>query len=151
LISKTAEYGLRAVIFIAGGSGKPLRANEIAQALGVPANYLSKILHALARASLLTSQRGPRGGFQLAVSPDEIHLAAIIEPLDPEMLRQVCLLGNAECGGQEACAVHERWKRAREPLLAFFEETTVADVLDRASMLPGVTSAARKVADASSH
>ena len=132
LISKTAEYGLRAVIHIAGdGTSKPARANDIALALGVPANYLSKILHSLARAGLLTSERGPRGGFRLAVLPEELRLAAIIEPLDPELLHPVCLLGNAECGGQETCSVHEHWKQVREPLLAFFAETTVADVLGR--------------------
>ena len=137
LISKTAEYGLRAVLHIASHDTEvPVRAHEIAQALGVPANYLSKILHNLARAGILISGRGPRGGFRLAQSPEELRLADVIEPLDPEMLQLSCLLGNAQCSDHASCAVHHRWKQVREPVMAFFEGTTLADVRRGAPLTP---------------
>ncbi len=133
MISKTAEYALRAVLYIARESGgHPVRANEIAETLEVPSNYLSKILHALAMAGILTSGRGPRGGFMLARSADELVLADLLEALDPGVLRPDCLLGNSNCSDHTACAVHERWKQVREPVCRFFRETTLADVVEGA-------------------
>jgi Rrf2 family protein len=137
LISKTAEYGLRAVLHIAThDEAVPVRAHVIAEALGVPANYLSKILHTLARAGILVSGRGPRGGFRLGQPAEELRLADVIEPLDPGMLQLSCLLGNARCSDEASCAVHQRWKGVREPVMAFFRGTTVADVQRGAPLTP---------------
>ena len=131
LISKTAEYALRAILYIARESERgPVRANELAKVLGVPGNYLSKILHALGRAGLLTSGRGPRGGFQLARGADKMLLADVLEALDPTLLRSDCLLGNPTCSDEEACAVHHRWKDLRDPICEFFRGTTVASVME---------------------
>lgn len=144
MISKTAEYGLRAVLHIAGSdTDQPVRANEIARELGVPANYLSKILHTLARAGVLTSGRGPRGGFRMAVPPEDLKLASIIATLDPGLLEESCLLGNPECSDHSSCAIHERWKQVKVPLMAFFQETTVAAALSGAVSAPSGLSAVR--------
>jgi Rrf2 family iron-sulfur cluster assembly transcriptional regulator len=133
LISKTAEYALRAVVYIVReGKGAPLRAHEIAEALDVPANYLSKTLHQLARAGVLSSERGPRGGFQLAGQPEELCLADVLEPLDPAWLEAGCLLGKPRCSDETACPLHDRWKEVREPVSRFFEETTLAGLLAEA-------------------
>ncbi len=140
MISKTAEYALRAVLFIARQS-RPTRANEISKALDVPSNYLSKILHSLARAGILTSGRGPRGGFQLAKPANEMALAELLEALDPSVLRADCLLGNPSCSDETACAVHDYWKQVREPVCLFFRNTTVADVLPER---PGAVSSVEK-------
>ena len=130
MISKTAEYALRAVLHLArNGNGGPLRANEIAETLDVPANYLSKTLHLLARAGVLSSERGPRGGFRLARSPQELCLADVLEPLDPAMLESSCLLGQPQCSDVASCTVHHRWKEVREGVCRFFRETTLAEVL----------------------
>jgi Rrf2 family protein len=133
---------LRAVLYIARQSGgDPIRASEIADTLEVPSNYLSKILHTLARSGVLKSERGPRGGFRLARSGDELVLADLLEALDPSVLRADCLLGNSDCSDHTACAVHIRWKQVREPVCRFFRETTLADVAER---VPGAVSAVRK-------
>lgn len=130
LISKTAEYALRAVLRVAQHNGRgKVRANEMAQELDIPSNYLSKILHSLARAGVLDSERGPHGGFRLAQPAAETSLADIVGPIDPAILDQACLLGRPKCSEESACAVHDHWKRVREPLVRFFRETTIADLL----------------------
>ena len=130
MISKTGEYALRAVLRLAEqDDGETVRANELARELGIPSNYLSKILHSLARAGVLHSERGPQGGFRLAHRSDELSLADILTPVDPAILDQGCLLGRACCSEEDPCAVHDQWKRVREPLLRFFEATTVAEAL----------------------
>lgn len=149
MISKTAQYAISAVLHIARETdrGRPARANEIAETLGVPRNYLSKILHVLARAGMLTSERGPRGGFRLARPATELVLADLLVAIDPAVLEATCLLGNPHCSDSSACALHERWKQVREPVSSFFRETTIADVSkgspNKWSLVAGATGAER--------
>ncbi|HEX8906653.1 MAG TPA: Rrf2 family transcriptional regulator, partial [Longimicrobiaceae bacterium] len=70
MLSKTAEYALRALLVLArrgARGGAAVRAEEIADAVGAPRNYMSKTLHALAKQGFVASARGPLGGFTLAV------------------------------------------------------------------------------------
>lgn len=129
-LSKTADHALRAVLYLAQHEDEgPLPAERIAEALGAPANYLSKTLHQLARASIVRGYRGPKGGFRLAVPAEELSLARVIEPFDDLSRRKVCLLGDRPCTDQDPCAVHVAWTsivgNARRPL----RETTVADLM----------------------
>lgn len=132
MISKTAEYALRAALFLAGQPrGETVRAADIADGLRVPANYLSKILHTLGRAGIVHSERGRHGGFQLAHPPDELSLARVIEPFDEFNERSTCLLGRSRCSDGNPCAAHQQWKDVYEIVTGFFQETTLADLLDR--------------------
>lgn len=129
MLSQTAEYALRAALHIAQfGADRPVAVGEIAQALDVPRNYLSKTLHQLARAGIVTSSFGPGGGFQLATPADRLTLDAIIAPFDTAAERH-CLLGRARCRDSAPCAAHERWKSIAEQIQRFFATTTVADLL----------------------
>lgn len=130
VISKTAEYALRAVIYLAEQEARgPVPATDVAAALGVPANYLSKILHALGRQGLVVSQRGPNGGFRLARPAVEVTLAEVIEPFDQIAARGDCLLGRPQCSDATACAVHERWKEVHARVSSFFRGTKVSQLL----------------------
>lgn len=130
MISKTDQYALRAVLYLAQHSGAPVRAAEIARGLALPANYLSKILHALARAGVLDSERGPRGGFRLARPAEDVSLADVIEPFDSVASERACLFGRPECSDASPCPVHRKWKRASDPIIDFFNETKVSDLLN---------------------
>jgi len=132
LLSQTAEYALRAVLVIAEQDGRPLGSARLAQQLGIPPNYLSKILHQLAREGVLESTRGKTGGFKLSRPAARLYLLDVIRPFDQVLDRRSCLLGRPVCSDQTACAAHERWKQVSERLDAFFRDTTIAD-LQRAS------------------
>lgn len=130
MLSGTAEYALRAVLHLAErGSAEPVRVGEIAEALGAPRNYLSKILHQLVQAGVLQSSRGKHGGFALAKSPERLSLLRVINAFDKIAERRSCLLGRPQCADRVACAVHWRWKDLSEQIATFFRETTVADLL----------------------
>ena len=123
MLSRTAEYAVRAVIVLAREYGhRAVSADEIASILGAPHNYLSKTLNALARRGILTSARGPGGGFSLAVAPDVLTVADIVEVFaDANASDARCLLRDAPCDPAHPCATHGRWtaltRSAREPLL----------------------------------
>lgn len=131
MLSHTAEYALRTVLYIAErGGGAPVRVHEIAAALGIPRNYLSKTLHRLAQAGILTSSRGKRGGFRLAVPADRLRLLGVVELFDEIGAGRRCLLGRPVCSDRTACRAHQRWKATGEAVAGFFRETTVADLLE---------------------
>jgi Rrf2 family protein len=124
-LSSTAQQAIHAVLCIAGTTGEgPVRVDEIAGALQCPRNYLSKTLHLLVRAGVLRSERGPKGGFQLAVPADRLTLARVVAPFEPVGQKR-CLLGLATCGGANPCAAHDRWSRVAGRVDDFFAGTTI--------------------------
>ena len=130
MFSGTSEYALNAVFQLARHYGTgPRPVGEIAQEIGVPANYLSKILHALARAGVLNSSRGKHGGFELGHPPGDISLLMVVSVFDSIDARRRCLLGRAQCSDDRACPVHARWGRIGEDIARFVRETTVEDVV----------------------
>ena len=131
MISQTSEYALRAVVYLArSGAGRSVKLEEVAEELDAPRNYLSKTLHQLARAGVLSSGRGPSGGFQLAVPPAELTLARVIASFEPPAtLARRCLLGHGECSDVTPCEAHARWRLIAGPMRDFFHQTTVADLL----------------------
>lgn len=129
-LPQTAEYALRAVYFIAEWpDGLPVRVGDIAESLDVPRNYLSKTLHHLVGEGVLRSTRGPLGGFQLAVPADRLSLGDVVRPFVPAEGR-TCVLGRARCSDLTPCAAHFRWKEASEGMRHFFDQTTVADLVN---------------------
>ena len=128
MLSQTAEYALRTAVFLADHSEAPVRIDEIAAALGIPRNYLSKVLYRLAQESILTSTRGQGGGFRLALPADRIRLLDVVEPFDHLGSQRRCLLGRDVCTDQRPCVAHEAWKEVGAGVAAFFASTTVADL-----------------------
>ena len=129
ILSQTAVYALKAVMHLAEHRGEdPVRVDDIAQALGVPRNYLSKILHVLAREGLLQSTRGPRGGFVLIADPAETFLADIIGHFDDITAASGCLLGQARCSDENPCAAHAKWRDLSASVRAFLAQTKLEDL-----------------------
>ncbi|MFW5904783.1 MAG: RrF2 family transcriptional regulator [bacterium] len=132
MISQSAEYALRAALLLAEHSPVqgPVRADEVADQLRVPRNYLSKILHELTQHGLLKSTRGPRGGFRLARPPEGITLESIVEVFDPDLLAEEhkCLLGRPECSDENRCAAHDHWKEVSSAVRRFFRTTSLHDL-----------------------
>lgn len=143
MLSDTAEYALRAVLYIAQyGTETPVRSEEVAEALGVPRNYLSKTLHVLAREGVLASTRGPRGGFQLGSDPDALHLYAVVAPFDRLQPGRSCILGRPQCSDLNPCPAHERWKGISDRVSSFFRSTTVGDLIREGGDLSSMPSRA---------
>ncbi|MCZ8011911.1 MAG: RrF2 family transcriptional regulator [Gemmatimonas sp.] len=130
MLSATAEHAVRAVLLLARHNGaKALSADAIAAELGAPRNYLAKTLNALAKAGVVRSARGAAGGFTLAIAPETLTLARIINPFDDHARTPACLLRNRPCDSLNPCAVHGRWNAIVGHAAARFEQTTIAELL----------------------
>jgi len=130
MLNHSADYALRAVLFLAQQPrGSRSNVEAVSAAIGVPRNYLGKVLNTLARKRVLSSVRGPRGGFRLAADPAGITLENVIEPFQRLPERRMCLLGNRPCDQSRPCSVHTRWRRMSRPVTDFFRETTIDRLL----------------------
>ena len=139
MLSNTGAYALRAVIYLARHEGEgPVRVDDVAAALDVPRNYLSKVLHALVKDGALSSLRGPAGGFQLAVPASELTLLRVLEPFDAIDGRRSCLLREGECDEDHPCALHTRWNGVATGVAAFFRDTVLEDVVRDAEQVEAI-------------
>ena len=128
MISQTSEYALRAVACLARRPGESMTTQQIAVASRVPAGYLAKILQALARAGIVTGQRGLGGGFLLARRPDELTLLDVVHVADGSRRITACPLG-IPGHGPDLCPLHRRLDDAAALAEKTLSGVTVADVL----------------------
>jgi Rrf2 family transcriptional regulator, iron-sulfur cluster assembly transcription factor len=130
MLSQTAEYALRAALYLARcADRRPVTAETIAKALGAPANYMSKTLHVLAKAGIVEGVRGPNGGFRLVPSPSELTVARVVETFDERGPSPSCLLGGKACDPDKPCEAHFRWMSITRAMHEPLASTTVADLL----------------------
>ena len=134
MLSQTAEYALRTILFIAQRNEEagPVQTEAIAEALGIPRNYLSKILHRLAQEGVLQSTRGRGGGFVLSRPADQVPLIDVVGLFDQITPNRQCLLGRPVCSDAHACDAHAAWKDVSERVAHFFRDTTVGALLGEA-------------------
>lgn len=130
MLSQTAEYALRAALYLAREQNRrPVTADRIARALGAPPNYMSKTLNALAKAGIVTGVRGPTGGFMLVRDPSHLTVAEVVGTFDEPSVRPMCLIGGRPCDATRPCAAHVRWMEVTGAMQAPLAATTVADLL----------------------
>jgi len=130
MLSQTAEYALRTVLYLATTDQAGLsNVSDIAERLDIPRNYLSKTLHQLARAGVLTSTRGKHGGFRLTKPASKLSLAEVVAPFDGPTGARICLLGRVACSDSDPCPAHGKWKAVSNEVSTFFRETMVSDLL----------------------
>lgn len=135
MLSQTAEYALRAVLYVAEhGTDRLVQVTEMAAALRIPRNYLSKTVHALVREGVLLSTRGKSGGFRLAVPANRLYVVQVVAPFGSMGEARHCLLGRPQCSDRTACAAHTKWKLVAERVAEFFRETTIAELLQGAAV-----------------
>ncbi len=110
-LTKQTDYGIVLLCRLANCPDERLNAPELAQATRLPAPMVSKILKSLARSDVLDSQRGSRGGYQLARPSDEISVADIIEALDGPIAMTECIEeGPNECSHEASCRIRDNWQ-----------------------------------------
>jgi Rrf2 family protein len=128
VISRTAEYAVRAALWLAAHADETHAVRQVARATGVPAGYLAKILQALGRAGLVRAQPGPGGGFQLHRPAERITVLDVIHAVDPVRRISDCPLGDSEHRGC-LCPFHARLEEALAGIERVFADCTLAELL----------------------
>jgi Rrf2 family nitric oxide-sensitive transcriptional repressor len=131
MISKTAEYALRAVACMAASSGRPLSADYLAEQTKVPRRYLSRVLQDMCADGMVHSRPGPGGGYELRNLPGKITILDIINTVEPIARIKRCPLGLKS--HTELCPLHAELDRAYEATEKAFSSVTIQDLLDSTS------------------
>ena len=135
MISTTAEYALRAVVFLAEKNGGRWTTRRIAEATQIPPGYLAKVMQTLVKAGVVSGQRGVNGGFSLDRPPKEVSIYEIIRVIDPLKRIRDCPLKLPE-HVDELCPLHSRLDQAVAQIEASFRDSSVADLLSRPTFCP---------------
>lgn len=135
-LSTKGQYGVRAMYEIARGyPGKPTTIKQIAQRQDVSIAYLEQILSTLRRAGLVSSIRGPGGGYVLAAEPGETSIGAILAELEGPVAITSCLDPAEGCARVDSCVTHLLWKSLGEKIQSFLNTITLAELLNEEALL----------------
>lgn len=135
-LSTKGQYGVRAMFEIAKGyPSSPTTIRQIAQRQDVSVAYLEQILNTLRHAGLLSSVKGPGGGYLLSRSPGELTIADILGALEGPVAITSCLDPAEGCARVESCVTHLLWKSLGQKIEGFLGTITLADLLDEKTLL----------------
>lgn len=126
MISRATAYAAKALGRAAAVKGRLVLVRKLGKDSGVPAAYLAKIMQTLARAGLVTTRRGTRGGVTLARSPDRITLHDLCVALSDRCLVRGCLMGDAAC--ERGCPCRGFCRAHHAAIVRFLRTTTIADM-----------------------
>ena len=127
IFSKTCEYGIRAVFFIAHTSinSRRIGIKEVASGIDSPEFFLAKILQDLSRKGIISSTKGPNGGFFISSEDLKRPLSDIVETIDGDSLFRGCALGLKQCSEVNPCPLHEEFKAIRTRLYQMLNANTI--------------------------
>ena len=127
MISKACKYGIRATIFIASKvniNEKP-GVKEIAREIDAPEAFTAKILQSLNKKGIITSIKGPYGGFYCEEHQLSFPVIKVVEAIDGLSFFKECALGLKSCSDSHPCPMHYQYAKTRNQLLKTFQETTI--------------------------
>ncbi len=132
MFSKSTEYALRAVVYLAENSSEESRfgIKTIANDLGFPEPYLAKVLQHLVRMKIIQSAKGPNGGFYVSKATMNISLLEIIDANEGLDFFKKCGLGLHECNDAKPCPIHDDYGKFRDGLYKILSEKKIKDIVN---------------------
>ncbi|HOZ77375.1 MAG TPA: Rrf2 family transcriptional regulator [Ferruginibacter sp.] len=129
MLSKTCEYAIRAMLFVAqkSKSGTKVGVKQIAKAIDSPEPFIAKILQDLGKKGLVLSAKGPTGGFYLDKSGLEKSLADVVNAIDGDRLFTDCGLGLKSCSAKMPCPVHHEFVKIRKDIKGMLQKAKLGD------------------------
>ena len=127
MISKSCKYAIRAAIFIASkaNEGVKLSVKEIAREIDAPQAFTAKILQALNKHRIITSLKGPYGGFYSEKPQENLPVIDVVNAIDGLSVFKECGLGLHTCSDDHPCPMHFEYAKTRDQLKASFQKTTI--------------------------
>lgn len=128
-LTRGGEYGIRGVLYLAQQeNGKVSMLSAIAKTQDVPPRFLAKIFQALAKAGVVKSHRGAKGGFSLARPASEITVRDVIEAVEGPLYLNTCVIAPGECDRDELCPIHGVWGEAQEKLMSVLAQSNFEEL-----------------------
>ena len=128
-LSKLTDYATVILSYMARDKNHIHAANEIADATGIMLPTVSKILKMLAKADVLNSIRGAKGGYGLAREPEQITVASVIKALEGPIAITECSISDDNCQQSSGCEIRGNWHMINQTIHDALESVTLADMI----------------------
>ncbi|MGZ5245355.1 MAG: RrF2 family transcriptional regulator [Bacteroidia bacterium] len=130
MISKSCKYAIRAVAFVASKPGTKLGVKDIAQEIDAPEAFTAKVLLNLSKHRVISSLKGPYGGFFIDERQIELPLIDVVNAIDGLSIFSECGMGLKQCSDIHPCPMHNAYKVIRDGMHNFFKHTTIKQLAE---------------------
>ena len=128
-LTTKGRYAVTAMIDLTlHAKNKPISLAEISSRQSISLSYLEQLFSKLRHSGLVSSVRGPGGGYHLAMPSDEIFVAQIINAVNESIDTTSCR-GRGDCQGGEICLTHSLWQDLSVQILQFLNGISLADLV----------------------
>ncbi len=133
MFSKSCEYAIKAMIFVAQKSKDETRVSvkDIAKGTDAPEHFIAKIMQDLSRRKLIHSVKGPNGGFYMDAGDLKNSISDIVKAIDGDSIYSDCVLGLKACSEKNPCPVHFEYKEIKKNLIKMIEHNTIGEFNDK--------------------
>ena len=130
-ITTKGRYAVRAIVQLAmQGDEKPVSIRKISEIENISAEFLEQIFFKLRKGGIISSVRGPGGGFKLDRKTEEILIAEIFDAVGEGLLLSPCVEDSPQtCERMSDCIVNQLWNNSYLHFRGYFEKTTLKDVM----------------------
>lgn len=132
-ISEAGSLALHTMGFLAANTDRTFSTKQIASSLDVSGAHLSKVLQRLAKAGLVSSARGPAGGFTMRDADKKNTLLQVYEAIEGPLKTDVCLFDKPVCNGPD-CIFGDLLTSVNERTREYLSETTLADIAGKCTI-----------------
>ncbi len=129
-LTKRSDYAIRAMLALTMAPSGLLSSRKIAEEMKIPPRFLPQIMGDLTRAGLVDAHPGRSGGYRLAQPADGVTILRVIEAIEGDPHRQICVMRGTACGVDGECGVHDVFYAAEGALIAKLQGATLRTIID---------------------
>ena len=131
MLSKSSKYALKAILYLAVNSSadKKIMVKNISAPINVPQAYIAKLLQELSKHNIVSSARGPNGGFYMSDENKKTTLVEVINIIDGEDRLNSCLLSLHNCNDDKPCPLHHLAGPYRSAFIDNMKRNTINDMV----------------------
>jgi Rrf2 family protein len=129
-LTKRSDYAIRAMLALTMAPDGLLSSRKIAEEMKIPPRFLPQIMGDLTRAGLVDAHPGRSGGYKLAQAADSVTLLRVIEAIEGDPHRQICVMRGTTCGVDGECGVHDVFYAAEGALINTLASATLQGIID---------------------
>ena len=135
-ISRLTDYGTIILVYLGDQNERLCSATEVAQATRVAGPTVSKLLQVLARGGIVESVRGADGGYRLALAPEAISAARILDVLEGPVAITECSTDDSHCEFEPLCQTGSAWQKINRVIQSALNEISLADLANPPKEFP---------------
>lgn len=129
MFSKSCEYGIKSVIYIAQHSSElnPVNVGLISKGINAPEFFIAKILQDLSKKRFINSLKGPKGGFFITEEQRKLPIIELVKIIDGDDIFSKCVLGLENCSNLNPCPMHNEYQNIRKDTINMLENNSIQD------------------------